>query len=619
MASLEILDGPEKGTLVPLTRDQTVLGRYNSCDFILDQPAASREHAQILCRDGIYYLEDLDSRNGTYVNERRVESRVRLAHHDLIRICDFLCRFIEVAPLPTPVPTLLLEPEPEGDDSSTVEVSVSSDEVQLDAHSGERLQALLDISNQLSKTLDPDALFAALVDRLFELYRQAERGFVLIRDEATGNLVPRVLRTRDGKGAASRYTASIVRQCLETGKGFLSGHSVSPPRNDDSTDFRTRSVLCVPLTLPDGRPFGVLQLDTRDALHKFVVDDLVFLMGVARQAAVALENAWLHRDQLVREKLRRDMAVARQVQLGILPRRLPAIPGYAFFADYEPALGVGGDYYDFVPLPDGRLAVALGDVAGKGVPAALLMAKLASEVRSCLLTEPDLAAALARLNELLVPLTGTTGRFVSLAVAILDPAAHDLTLAGAGQPMFYIYRADGVLEDGLPAAAVGVPLGLAEGWTYATHRVNLKPGDCLVALTDSVVEGRNERGEPLGRAGVEAALVGEPLSPQGIGERIVTAVKQHAGGIALPDDVTIVCAGRPGADSLAEWGRVAADLRASRDTQLRTWGPLKSDTVGRYLTGTADAAELAAVEDALAQHPELRPLLGLLRVALADG
>src|SRR5207244_9115723 len=93
---------------------------------------------------------------------------------------------------------------------------------------------------------------------------------------------------------------------------------------------------------------------------------------------------------------RRDLAVARQVQLGFVPQRLPALPGYEFFAHYEPALGVGGDYYDFVPLPGGRLAVALGDVAGKGVSAALLMAKLSSEARYFLLTEPDLRMATAR-------------------------------------------------------------------------------------------------------------------------------------------------------------------------------------------------------------------------------
>src|SRR5207253_4074754 len=123
----------------------------------------------------------------------------------------------------------------------------------------------------------------------------------------------------------------------------------------------------------------------------------------------------------------RDLELARDVQRGFLPLRLPLVPGYEFFAFYEPALEVGGDYYDFIPLSQQRMAVMLGDVAGKGVAAALLMAKLSADARFCMLTEADPAAAVTRLNSLMNR-SGISDRFVTLAVAILDHRSHTVTL-----------------------------------------------------------------------------------------------------------------------------------------------------------------------------------------------
>src|SRR5205085_5132898 len=139
-------------------------------------------------------------------------------------------------------------------------------------------------------------------------------------------------------------------------------------------DCRIRSVMVAPLTMRStGKAFGVIQIDTQDRHKKFTPDDLRLLLAVAGQSSIGLENARLHENVVARAGLERDLKLAHQVQLSFLPKRLPQIAGYEFFAHYESALEVGGDYYDFIPLPQSRLAVMLGDVAGKGVPAALLM------------------------------------------------------------------------------------------------------------------------------------------------------------------------------------------------------------------------------------------------------
>ena len=246
-----------------------------------------------------------------------------------------------------------------------------------------------------------------------------------------------------GEETTARFSKSIVRKCLESGQAFLSGDASRDERvqlSQSVVDFRIRSVMCVPLVRPDGKAFGVIQLDTQNRGKKFTQDDLRLLWGVANQASVALENARLHEETIHQEKLRRDLELAHQVQMSFLPRALPQVPGYEFFAHYEPALEVGGDYYGFIPLADGRLGVALGDVAGKGVPAALLMAKLSSDARFSFLTEPDLARAVTKLNDLLYEFTSQADRFVTLVAAVIDPERHVITLASAGHFSPLLYR-----------------------------------------------------------------------------------------------------------------------------------------------------------------------------------
>ena len=169
-----------------------------------------------------------------------------------------------------------------------------------------------------------------------------------------------------------------------------------------------------------GRPLGAIQLDTQDRTKKFVTDDLNLLTIVANLASVAIEKARMHETVLAREKEQKEIELARKVQLGFLPQTLPEVAGYEFYSHYSPAQTVGGDYYDFVLLPGGRVAVVLGDVAGKGVPAALLVAKLSSEVRFCLVTEPDAAKAITQLNDQMIR-GGLQDRFVTLAVLVLEP------------------------------------------------------------------------------------------------------------------------------------------------------------------------------------------------------
>jgi serine phosphatase RsbU (regulator of sigma subunit) len=231
------------------------------------------------------------------------------------------------------------------------------------------------------------------------------------------------------------------------------------------------------------------------------------------------------------------------VQRGLLPQRLPEVPGYEFFAHYESAYEVGGDYYDFIVLPRGRVAVVLGDVAGKGVVAALLMAKLCADARYCMLTQPDLAAAIGRLNCLMSQ--SGADRFVTLVAAVLDPANHTVTLVNAGHPPPLLYhRATRTAGDAIGHEVAGLPLGIVDGFEYASCQVCLEPGDGILAFTDGVTEAMDVEDVQLQAEGVHAAVQGECYSPRALGERVVHVVKQFTTGRNQQDDMALVGFGR---------------------------------------------------------------------------
>jgi sigma-B regulation protein RsbU (phosphoserine phosphatase) len=307
-------------------------------------------------------------------------------------------------------------------------------------------------------------------------------------------------------------------------------------------------VMCAPLVNSEGKPFGVIQLDTQDRTKKFTQDDLKLLVGVGNQASIAMQNARFHAESVARERLKRDLELATQVQLSFLPGGPPQVPGYEFFAAYVPAQEVGGDYYGFVPLPGNKVAFAVGDVAGKGIPAALMMAKLSSDSRLCLLTEPNLSRAVTRLNDMLFPHTSPLDRFVTLAAAMLEPATHKVTLVSAGhQPPLVYKAATKTLVEALGKGDGGLPLGMMEGFQYASCEVVLQPGDCLLIFTDGVTDVVNTKEEAFTEKGAQAAILSGPgFGARAVGERLVKAVKAHCAGRSQFDDITLVCLSRNG-------------------------------------------------------------------------
>jgi serine phosphatase RsbU (regulator of sigma subunit) len=568
MPSLILLKSPggaSPGEKIPLDGDTLVIGRdADACQIVIPHHAVSRKHAQISRASGQYFIEDLKSRNHTFVNNKEVTARLPLKPEDRIKICDFLFRYHDerarVTPPPPPIPEEMQPERPDEDDPggmTTIEATGTRINAQhfLDTQPAERLRALLEISTALSRTLDLAPLLAQVADTLFGVFRQADRCFIIFQDETPHRrLIPTVAKARRAGMEEARFSKTIVRKAIDELQSYLSEDASSDASLGPAAsiaEFKIRSVMCVPLATAEGKRLGAIQLDTQDRAKKFSVEDLNLLTIVANLATVAVEKARMHEAILAQEKAQKEIELARSVQLGFLPRCEPEVAGYEFFSHYSPAQTVGGDYYDFIHMPGGKVAVVVGDVAGKGVPAALLVAKLSSEVRFCLLTEPEPARAITLLNDQMIR-GGLGDRFVTLAAAVLDPAANTLTIVNAGHmiPRHFRMGRQGLLGDAISDDRGGLSLGFMPGYEYESATLQLEPGDTITVYTDGVTDANAPNGVMFGMDGVNRALMPEDAAnpeccrPRRFGERLVQAVRRHAAGKPQNDDIAVVCFGR---------------------------------------------------------------------------
>jgi serine phosphatase RsbU (regulator of sigma subunit) len=329
---------------------------------------------------------------------------------------------------------------------------------------------------------------------------------------------------------------------MESREAILSADASNDSRFDMSqsiVDFRIRSLMCVPLLSSDGTALGVIQVDTLDQRARFQNDDLEVLASVASQAAVAVENAQLHDLALQQQAMERDLELAHKVQQGLLPLAAPKISGYEFFDFYEPAYQVGGDYFDYVELPGGRFGVILADVSGKGVAAALLMAKLSGEMRYALASEATPAAAVQRVNAAFSH-SRWEDRFVTLVLVIVDPQDHKLTVVNAGHMPPLVRRADGRVEE-LGASIAGVPMGVDSTFTYEQTCADLITGDLVVMFTDGISEAMNGKGELYGIERLRKRLEAPSAGVAQYARNLLDDVKRFVGDRDQNDDICLTC------------------------------------------------------------------------------
>ena len=565
MAFLKRANGDTIGQIIELKPERIIIGRSpEHCHIVLDPNGVSRRHAEIYRKDDDYYLSDLNSRNLTRVNNAKVIPGIdhRLISGDRINICDV--EFLFYPQLPADgaskdLGEIMIVNEGENNEAPQLHVlDASRSSAMASMIKPEvKLKAILEITRNLSSELKIDAVAPKILDSLMELFPQAERLFLILVDPTTKRLIRKAFKHRPAKKSVfmssipadevpMSISRSIVNHVLLQKKAILSqdaGADKNLPTSASIADLKIRSVMCVPLLTPDKEALGILQVDTSDR-RQFAQDDLDVLAAVAGQAAISIQNAQMHESLLERERVTRDLKLAEQVQKRFLPQSVPVIAGFEFFAHYDPAYEVGGDYYDFVPLPGNKLAITVGDVSGKGVAAALMMAKFSGDTRYCILTENSPSEAANELNTLLCS-AGIEEKFITLSLSILDPEQRTLTLTSAGHLPVMIRHSNGSVDE-IGEDIAGFPLGIVPEGEYRQTQVKLEPGDVVAVFSDGVTDARNLR-EELYESRDKRRLL-RKLSetsggPETIGRALLQDIREFSAGHTQVDDITLICFG----------------------------------------------------------------------------
>jgi serine phosphatase RsbU (regulator of sigma subunit)/anti-sigma regulatory factor (Ser/Thr protein kinase) len=315
-------------------------------------------------------------------------------------------------------------------------------------------------------------------------------------------------------------------------------------------DLRAAGARMVVPLVSQGELIGLLNLGPRRSEQEYSADDRKLLADLAGHAAPAVRVAQLVREQQAeireRERIEQELEVARLIQQQFLPHELPELPGWHVAAYYKPARQVGGDFYDFLDLPDGQIGIVVGDVTDKGVPAALVMATTHSILRA---EAPRLVSpgdVLGRANDLLVA-EMPAHMFVTCLYAVLDPTSGRLRYANAGHNLPYLRTADGVSE----LRARGMPLGLMPGMVYEEKEAAVAPGDDLLLHSDGLAEAHGPERQMFGFPRL-AKLAAEGKSGQELIDLLLTELAKFTGpGWEQEDDITLVTLRRTGTGSVA--------------------------------------------------------------------
>ena len=544
----------QEGGAIPygLDGEITVLGRAPECQIQLDSNMVSRRHAQVVREGNVFYVEDLGSGNGTYLNGKRIAGRTPLRADDRLKLGPILLRFETGAPsrkrqMPDE-PALNVEIG--GDDTATT--IVESSEVSggyggLEVRPEAKLRAVIEITRSLAGTVDLQAIVPLILDTLFSIFPQADRGCILLKDAESGQLVPVAQKhRRSDSDETVKLSRTILNKVLKEKTGILSADATSDSRFEAAASISSltiRSMMCVPLLGLDGEPMGAINLDTQNVLSRFTKEDLDLLMAVAGQAALSYESARLLTSHMEKIKQDSEIAIAKNVQQALLPKELPQVAGYDLFASYDTALAVGGDYYDAMLLDDGRkVCLSFGDVAGKGIPASLVMSRISSVVQSTLRHVDDVGEAVEAINNHMCA-SAVEGRFVTYILAIIDTRTHEMRLVIAGHMSPMIRKRDGSIEE-FDEESVGVPIGVLEEYPFDVLSRTVQPGETVLFYTDGVSEAMNPKGELYGDKRVREFLRNSRGTAAEIGKALLADVRAHANGRAQNDDITIMVFGR---------------------------------------------------------------------------
>ena len=513
---------------IPIDKPLLILGRRSESDVRVAGAGVSRHHAEILAENGACRLRDCTSKFGTFVNGQRADERV-LAHGDRIRLGETE---------DTEIVFLI------GEEDGAQEHSAVSAVSEL-----RHLAALLEGLRALGSGRVLDDVLTLVLDSSIEV-TGAERGFIMLANQA-GQLEFKLARARGQvtmSGRTFETSRKIPETVFSTGKQMIVEDLMDEglaALHTGTVALGIRHVLCAPLRLvryveraedkSEDKIVGVLYLDSRERGALRSHSARMALDTLSNEAAVAIENARLYREALERAKLDQELKVAAAIQQALLPASNRSGAFFSTAGTSVPCRSVGGDFFDYVDLPEARFGFILGDVAGKGAPAALLAAAVLGMFGAESSYQVRPAPLVTRLNHNLFR-RGIEARFLTAFYGVLGPDGS-LTFSNAGHNAPFVVGADAVrrLETG------GMVLGLFEHATFDEETVHLAPGDVVIAFSDGVSEALNQANEEYTDDRLLASInAHRGKSPQAMLDGLLEDVHQFCGAATPSDDVTMV-------------------------------------------------------------------------------
>ena len=537
------IDG--KNVTVPLDRDRITLGRSSANELCYpDDAGLSRQHLALSRTGDHWQVEDLGSKNGTVLNGKRIEKATPFKPGDRISAGHLTIEFAETAGANENTVVFVEQNEAFSNTSTTVVASLDAvlgpqaDDLNKThvMQGSPQMRALIRAGRELAGHRPLDELFTVIMDLSVEAV-MAGRGVLM-------TLEGDELVVRAARGDGFQISKTVRERVLLKKESLL----VRDAQLDQAlrehvsiVEQKVRSMIAVPLQTND-RVIGLIYVDSPHLIREFSREDLNLLTVMANVAAIRIEHARLNEIEEAERAMAKDMQQAALIQRGLLPEKPPVAAGLDIAGRTTACRTVGGDYYDYLSFPDGRIAMLVGDVAGKGMPASLLMSSLQARVQVLFEDGDDLAKKIGRLNKA-VTANCPDNRFITFFMGIIDPKTGEFVYTNAGHNPPVVVRADGQFETLKEAG--GLILGILPMATYQEARTVLNPGDILVLFSDGVTEAADPSDDEYGEDRLGALVASMKDQPaEEIVEAIHNAVTAYTQGAPAADDITVVVARR---------------------------------------------------------------------------
>ena len=523
------------------------LGRAPDNKIVVNDSAVSRKHAEIVRRGDTYWVQDLKSKNGTKLNGTLIQSAAPLKVGDRIDIgpCHILfgsdkepgsSARVADTKAPGTVHAVPLSDLVSGAHSATNLKAIAA----TGAASPQRMAQFFEGMERLGPALlahKPMAeLFQFIVDLTSDVLR-CDRTVIVLRSEDGKELVPMATKQRGATGQEIVVSRSIARRAIEDRTAILTSDAQSDERFREQQSVirqRINSAMCVPLW-HDEEVLGVLYVDNL-APVPYEHTDLLILTHIGHLAAVKILETKAFEELQHQQRMMEELKRAASLQQSLLPAEPLVSPPYRVAGRNIPSSDVGGDYFDFIEGESTVLTIGLGDVAGKGMPAALLMTNLHASVRAHVESEPRLPLVMGRLNRSIHQAVRGE-RFITLVLIAIDRQTGEIQYVNAGHNPPYLVKASGEIE---MLSVGGLLLGMFPEATYESAALTLGPGEVLVLYSDGVTEARNDQDDEYGEERLVAFLKEhKDDDPERMVETLIRTIYEFSQDGKPGDDVTV--------------------------------------------------------------------------------